>query len=315
MATTTTTLPAAQSTATIARAFTNSLDVRETTRATYTRALQAFLDWVNTTGRALDSLDAADIIAYKQCLLSVRSTATTAISIAAIHRLYNWVEDNGGKNIARKVRAPRIRKTFTRQHLTPAESRAVVAAARNRRDKAIITLMLATGLREVEITRLNIGSIKVRHIVNEQGEEVTRRVLQVWGKGRDAADAFVVIPTAAWTALLDYLATRPLTAVNAPLFTANSTNNRGGRLSTRAIRAIVGPALKKAGLTGVEYSTHSLRHTAAVAALRNGASVMAVQGMLRHASPATTQIYLDSIRGELRLTNAAEDAAASYLRI
>ena len=299
----------------IIKAFIGGLDAKQATRNTYARALQAFICWVAETGRALDSLDTADIVAYKQHLLSMHSTATTAISIAAIHRLYSWVEDNGGKNIARKVRAPKIRKTFTRQHLTPAESRAVVAAARNNRDKAIITLMLATGLRQAEIARLNIGSIKIRHIVNEQGEEVTRRVLQVWGKGRDAADAFVVIPTAAWSVLLDYLATRPLTAASAPLFTANSTNNRGGRLSTRAIRAIVGGALKRVGLVGVEYSTHSLRHTAAVAALRNGASIMAVQGMLRHASPATTQIYLDSIRGELRLTNAAEDAAASYLCI
>lgn len=299
--------------AAIIKAFVSGLDVAQATRNTYTRALQAFFCWANTTGRALDSLGAADIIAYKQYLLSAHSTATTAISIAAIHRLYSWVEDNGGKNIARKVHAPKIRKTFIRQHLTPAESRAVVAAARNNRDKAIITLMLATGLRQAEIARLNIGSIKIRHIINEQGEEVTRRVLQVWGKGRDTADAFVVVPTAAWCALLDYIATRPLTAANAPLFSANSTNNKGGRLSTRTIRAIVGGALKKVGLAGAEYSTHSLRHTAAVAALRNGASVMAIQGMLRHASPATTQIYLDSIRGELRLTNAAEDAAASYL--
>ena len=300
---------------TAASTLVNSLDVRQTTRNTYSRQIAAFITWTYATGRDMQSLNTADIVAYKEHLLSTRSTSTTAIAIAAIRQLYELVEDNGGTNIARRVHAPKIRKTFIRQHLTPTEARAVVAATRTLRDRAIVTLMLATGIREVEATRLNIADIYIRHIVTEEGTEVTKHVAKVWGKGHDEADATIVIPTAAWNVLADYIATRKVTSSHEPLFVGECNRNNGERLTTRTIRNIVTTAMHAAGIVGKEYSTHSLRHTAAVAALRNGSAITDVQDMLRHSSPTTTQIYLDSIREEMRLSHAAEDNAAAYLGI
>lgn len=291
------------------------IDVRRTTRETYARQLAAFLKWVNSTGRELQSLCAADIVAYKGHLLSTRSTSTAATAIAAIRKLFSLVEDNGGRNIARGVHAPKVRRTFVRQHLTPSEARAVIMAAKPPRDRAVVHLMLATGIREVEAVRLDLADISIRHIVTAGGEEVTRHVARVWGKGRDGADAMVVIPAKAWLSLARYISTRRVASSSDPLFVGDCNRNRGGRLTTRSIRNIVTGAMRAAGLVGREYSTHSLRHTAAVAALMNGASITDVQGMLRHSSPAITQVYVESIREELRLTRAAEDSVAAYLGI
>lgn len=293
----------------------NGIDARPTTRRTYGRQLAAFIAWLFSTGRDMAALTSADIVAYKEHLLSTTSTSTAALAIAAIHRLYEAVEDKGGVNIARRVHAPKVRRTFVRQHLTPTEARAVVGATKTLRDKAIITLMLTTGIREVEVTRLNISDISIRHIITEDGEEVTKHVAKIWGKGHDEADATIVIPTVAWNVLADYIATRKVTSSHEPLFVGSCNRNNGERLTTRTIRKIVTDAMHAVGIIGKEYSAHSLRHTAAVAALRNGSAITDVQGMLRHSSPTTTQIYLDSIREELRLTHAAEDSAASYLGI
>ena len=312
---TTTTLTARGNAYSIIAAFTASADIRQTTRQTYTRLLSAFIEWIYTSGRNVGDITAADIVAYKTHLLATKSTSTASLSIVAIRRFFTWVEEQGGNNVARKVRTPKVARTFKRQHLTASEARALVAAAKNKRDKAIITLMLTTGLREVEVTRLNIADITTRHIVTEDGEEVTRRCLKVWGKGHNEADTIIVMPLAAWNAIHEYLDTRYVVTDSEPLFVGSGNRHIGGRLSTKTIRVIVKAALRAIGLDGKEYSTHSLRHTAAVAALKNGSDITAVQAMLRHSSSNTTQIYIESIKEELRLTHAAEDNAAAYLSL
>ena len=65
----------------------------------------------------------------------------------------------------------------------------------------------------------------------------------------------------------------------------------------QALLAIV----EEVGLEGHEYSAHSLRHTTAVLILKNGGDWKDVQRVLRHASPATSQIYTESVEEEMRL--------------
>jgi site-specific recombinase XerD len=89
-----------------------------------------------------------------------------------------------------------------------------------------------------------------------------------------------------------------------PLFVA-TTVDLEKRISTRTLRERVDYWLKKAGLKGARVTTHSLRHTAAIAALKNGADIRAVQGMLRHSDPKTTMVYLQDIS---RQDKPAEDA-------
>jgi integrase/recombinase XerC/integrase/recombinase XerD len=64
--------------------------------------------------------------------------------------------------------------------------------------------------------------------------------------------------------------------------------------------------MRAIGLDGKEFSAHSLRHTTAVAILKQGGSITDVQGVLRHSSPVTSQIYTESIKEEMRLKSAPE---------
>ena len=65
--------------------------------------------------------------------------------------------------------------------------------------------------------------------------------------------------------------------------------------------------MRDIGLDGKEFTAHSLRHTTAVNILRAGGRIEDAQGVFRHTSPSTTQIYTETIKEEMRLNNPAEE--------
>lgn len=166
----------------------------------------------------------------------------------------------------------------------------------NPRDYAIVNLLLRTGLRCIEVTRLNIEDICYKG---------GQRILRVWGKGRDERDNFVVLTDKAYQPIKTYLDTRGNTTLKEPMFVSTSNRNQKGRLTTRTISKICKDGFRAIGIDGKEYTAHSLRHTTAVMLLKHG-TLNDVQSVLRHASPVTSQIYTKSIEEELRLQNPSE---------
>lgn len=299
----------------VIKRFASEVCARPTTATSYTRALAHFAEWLEAQGKDFGACQAADIMRWRGELLANHAPATVHSYIVAVRQLYKWAAAQGlCKDIAAGVPTPKIKRTFRRMHLTAGEARRLVEAVKGDRNKAIVVLMLYTGLREVEVIRLNYGDLQIRHIVADDGTECTRHILKVWGKGRDEADEVVVLTDTCWRYLAAYLGKRILLP-ESPLFVGEGNRQSGGRLSTISIRTVVKAALRKIGLTDKCYSTHSLRHTAAVAAIKGGAQLDEIQMMLRHASPATTEIYLETIKEERRLVNAAENKAENYLNL
>jgi integrase/recombinase XerC/integrase/recombinase XerD len=165
--------------------------------------------------------------------------------------------------------------------------------------------MLRTGLRTIEVSRLQIGDICY------MGE---KRVLKIWGKGKTEAEKgkdynFVVLTDKAYLPIRNYIeATRKGARSGEPLFTSTSRQNKGEKLSTRTISGLCKEGLKSIGLDGNEYTAHSLRHTTASLLLGHGQTLLAVQHVLRHASVNTTQRYTKQKERELRLIEAPENA-------
>ncbi len=283
--------------------FAASTDVKTTSRALYVRTLNGFFEWVQETGREVPALTVADLIAYKEQLLTAgKSPLKVARYINSSRRFYEWTEAvKVYPNIARGVHAPKRAQQFRKQPLTVAQVGNLLRyerAEQSARDYAIVNLLVRTGLRTIEVIRANVGDI-----VYKSGQ----RVLMVQGKGRDSKDNFVILTDAAYMPIYEYLKTRPDGSTpEAPLFTSNSNNNAGGRLTTRAVSAIAKQGLKSVGLDNRVFTAHSLRHTAAVNMLRGGATLEQVQYTLRHTNPATTQIYTATIREEQRLNNGGE---------
>jgi len=286
----------------VVETFAAAQDVKKTSRDLYTRTLNAFFDWVATSGRTVSALTVADLIAYKDELLNAgKSSLTVASYVNSLRRFYEWAESvKLYPNIGKGLHAPKRQQVFRKQPLTVAQVGNLLRyerAEQSPRDYAIINLLVRTGLRCVEVVRANVGDITYKG---------GQRVLLVQGKGRDEKDNFVILTDAAFEPIAAYLNTRKDTTPTAPLFTSESHNNVGGRLATRAVSAIAKQGLKGIGLNNRVFTAHSLRHTTAVNILRAGGSLEQVQYTLRHANPATTQIYTATLREEQRLNNGGE---------
>ena len=278
--------------------FVSECDIRENSRNVYRRGLLYFFKWVEKTGRTISKLTRADIITFKDSLLNTHSNLSVASYLVALRRFYEWAEGNKFyPNIAKGIKSPKRKNAYLKEHLRENQITDLLAHFKgNTRDYAIVNLLLRTGLRCIEVVRANVEDITFKG---------GQRILRVWGKGRDEKDAFVVLTDKAYAPIRAYLDTRGTTTLKEPLFISTSNRNLKGRLTTRSISKICKEGFRAIGIDGKEYTAHSLRHTTAVLLLKNG-SLADVQSVLRHSSPATSQIYTKSIEEELRLANPSE---------
>ena len=281
--------------------FISGQDVKESSRSLYTRTITQFFLWVEDTKRDLNTMKREDILEYKDSLLSSGLSALTISSyLVIVRKFYEWAESMKiYPNIAKGIKTPRRNQAFKKQHLTENKSKELLDYYKEKslRDYAIVNLLLRTGLRTIEVVRADVGDITFK------GE---RRVLRIWGKGHTEKDSFVVLTDKTYLPIKEYLETRKGVKAGDPLFTSNSRQNRGERLTTRTISEICKEGLKGIGLDGREFTAHSLRHTTAVHILKQGGEITDVQRVLRHTSPVTSQIYTESIEEELRLQKSPE---------
>lgn len=276
-------------------------DVKESSKKLYARTLRLFFEWVANEGKQVAQLTKADIVEYKNALFeNGLSSLSVASYLTSLRKFYEWAESEKlYPNIVKGVKTPRRTQAFKKQHLTEEKSAELLThfEALSLRDYAIVNLILRTGLRTIEVVRADVGDITFK---------ANRRILKVHGKGHDEKDDFVVLTDKAYQPIADYLKTRKKAKASEPLFTSDSNRNTGERLTTRTISGLCKSGLKAVGLDGREFTAHSLRHTTAVMILKNGGELTEAQAVLRHTSPATTQIYTESIKEELRLKDAPE---------
>lgn len=282
--------------------FIESQDVKSNSKDLYKRTLRIYLDWVNNKGYGINNIARPQIIQYKEELLAAGlSSLTVGSYITSVRKFYTWAEANKFyQNVAKDIKSPKRKQQFKKQPLTALQSGLLIDyfKTQNLRDFAITNLLIRTGIRCIEAVRANI-------------EDITyiggKRVLKVWGKGRDEKDNFVVLTDKAYKPIEAYLATRERPNASEPLFISYSNNSKGDRLTTRTISYIAKQGLKAIGLNSRDFTAHSLRHTTAVNILRAGGRIEDAQGVLRHSNPATTQIYTATIATEQRIKNAPEE--------
>ena len=282
-------------------AFIADQDVKQSSKRLYKRTLKQYFNYVEKTSLQLDNITRANILNYKDSLLdSGMSSLTVGSYLTVVRKFYEWTEANKiYPNVAKGIKTPTRKQQFKKQPLQPLQARELLKHLKttNKRDLAIVNLLLRTGLRTIEVARANIEDITFKG---------NQRVLLVHGKGRDEKDAFVILTDKAYKPIESYLEERGRTNIKEPLFTSTSNNNKGGRLSTRTISYIAKEALKAIGLDNKSFTAHSLRHTTAVNILRAGGSLEMAQFTLRHTNPATTQIYTSTLNEERRLQNSGE---------
>jgi integrase/recombinase XerC len=185
------------------------------------------------------------------------------------------------RNPFRAVSTPRVPQRLPK-YLTVAEVEALLAAPdpstpRGLRDRAIVEVLYAAGLRVSELVGLDLGDV-----------DLAQAQVRVLGKG--GKERIGLLGRPAVRTLRAYLESgRPALLGKRPT-QALWLNHRGGRLSTRGVAMMLSQAGKQAGIRTPVFP-HILRHSFATHLLDGGADLRVVQELLGHADLATTQIY------------------------
>jgi integrase/recombinase XerC len=152
------------------------------------------------------------------------------------------------------------------------------------RDRAVLETLYSTGCRISELVSLDLHDVDLKN-----------RTARVMGKGAKERNLF--LGAAAGDVLRSYMTLRPLhaRAGASPAAVKDSAralfiNQRGGRITDRGVRFILGEYLSRANL-GKRVTPHTFRHSFATHLLDRGADIRAVQELLGHASLSTTQVY------------------------
>lgn len=273
------------------------------TVSAYARGMLRFVHWLERR----QAPGPVDVNVLRDWLGDLRQAGSKPGSInswlSGVRAFYTWAVGAGRvlANPCQGLRGAKRKGTAARhkrRELTDEEARRLLAApdvttTQGLRDKAILALMLYTGVRSIEVHRADLQDLR---------SEGGAMALYVLGKGRTERDEPVVLASAAARrAMYEWIGARGDQA--GPLFTSLSNRNAGGRLSLQALRALVKGYMRQAGIANGNTTTHSLRHTAATNAIRRGAQPLQVKAMLRHESIETTMIYYHETE---RMTNPAE---------
>ena len=301
-------------------------DASEHTLRSYATALGAYLDWLAERGVDWRAPGRTELRAYLAKLVGSGARTSVSQRLAAIRSFHRFAARAGlaagdpwGSIAAPRLprRLPRVLEVDQIERLLEvidADERASAAARRRdpaltaalaMRDRAIVEVAYAAGLRISELAAAELSSVNL-----PRGE------VRVLGKGRKERIGLLGRPAIA--ALETYLdSARPeLEARRASTAPARRSetiflNRDGGPIGVRGLRYRIDRLCRRAGLPeGV--SPHTLRHSFATHLLDGGADLRVVQELLGHESLATTQVYTHVSAARLRAAYAGAHPRAKH---
>jgi integrase/recombinase XerC len=260
------------------------------------RSLFAFLEQ-RAPGSGIDGLNLPLLRAWLAAQATSGAARTTlARRTSAVKTFTAWAARRGllAVDPAARLQVPKARRTLPavlRQDQALAAMAAAELGAQQRdplalRDKLIVELLYATGIRVSELCGLDIDDV-----------DTGRRLLRVLGKGNKQRT--VPFGRPALTALSDWLADGRPVLSNPDSGPALLLGPRGRRIDPRQARTVVHQTVS--AVDGApDIGPHGLRHSAATHLLEGGADLRVVQELLGHSTLATTQLYTHVTVARLR---------------
>ncbi len=287
----------------LVREFLSEQDVNENSRYQYKININQFIHYCVVSKIDVRRPKRADIIAYKAYLLrGGKSTSTIDCYLTTVRKFFAWLEGNGiYDNIAAGVHSPKRYRGHRKNYLRVAQVKELLSSIDRsslvgKRDYAIINLMIRAGVRRVEVCRMMVDDV----YMNEG-----KYVMRLQRKGHLDKDQVLGITDKILEPIHEYLIERGNLNGSEPLFMNHSWNGKGQGVSQDYVSRMIRKYLNEIGVNDKRITGHSLRHTAAITALKAGAKLEQVQEMLGHTSVETTKIYISAIEAEIRLDNPA----------
>ncbi len=264
----------------------------------YESDLQQFLDYLNPPAekangknRAEPYLNEIDHITIREWLATLHSDhkkkSSIARKLAALRTFFQFLVREGvvEANPAKLVATPRKEKKLP-VHLSVEDAVRFIETPDadtdfGKRDRAILELLYATGVRVSELVQLDLRDI-----------DFNNKLLRVFGKRRK--ERIVPFGEPAARALREYLSVREKFLMNAAVTKRDAQplvlNYQGTRMTTRSVGRLVEKYIRMcAGIHDI--SPHALRHSFATHLLDSGADLRDIQALLGHARLSTTQVY------------------------
>ena len=271
----------------------------------YRRDLVAYQRWLIKHGLTLMSVATDDLISFvAEQRASTAATTSVARRLAAVRMLHRYlateqVRPDDPTARLDGVRVPSgIPKPLSEAQVTSLLDAVIGNGPLERRDRALLELLYATGARISEVVGLSVGDI-----------DFDQSLVRLFGKG--SKERIVPFGSAAGAALDDWFSPSGRAALVPDRWNRRDDaeavflNQRGGRLSRQGAWLVIHKYGDRAGIRD-HLSPHVLRHSCATHLLDHGADLRIVLEMLGHASISTTQVYTRVSSARLR---AVYDAA------
>ena len=271
------------------------------TLAAYRRDLEALAAWLSqTSGISLNAVQELHLQAYFAARHSLSKATSANRRLTVFKRYYHWalreriVELDPTLRMLAAKQALRVPKTLSEDQVDALLSAPDANTALGLRDKAMLELLYASGLRVTELVKL-----KTLHVSLNEG------VLRIMGKG--SKERLVPFGDMARDSLLAYMQNARGAFLGTKQTDDLFVTSSGPKAGTAMSRIMFWQLIKKyAVLSGITapLSPHTLRHAFATHLLNHGADLRSVQVLLGHADISTTTIYTHVARERLKNLHA-----------
>jgi integrase/recombinase XerD len=266
----------------------------QNTLAAYRNDLTQFAQYAEKRVSNWDEVTRDLIVDYIMAMKADQeyASSTVARKVAAIKSFFHYLVNRGEleDDPTATLDSPRVRKRLPKAISPENMERLLAEPAREQtpkalRDRALLEVLYATGLRVTELVSLNVDDVNLA--------SATVRVI----RPKDKRERQVPIHARAIEPLQDYLERGRMQLLRDPDEAALFLNHRGQRLTRQGLWLIVKHYVREVGIME-EVTPHTLRHTFATHLLNKKADLEYVQELLGHANISTTQVYVQAGKDE-----------------
>ena len=259
----------------------------QNTIAAYRNDLSQFATYLEGRGLSVEDVNRDILIDYIMVMKSEQeyASSTVARKVAAIKSFFHYLVNQGEleDDPTATLDSPKVRKRLPRAISPEDMERLLAEPSREQtpkalRDRALLELLYATGLRVTELVSLNVDDINLA--------SATVRVV----RPKDKRERQVPVHQRAIEPLEDYLERGRMQLLRDPEESALFLNHRGKRLTRQGLWLIVKHYVREVGIVQ-DVTPHTLRHTFAAHLVDRKADLEYVQELLGHANISTTQVY------------------------
>ncbi len=263
------------------------------TLCSYMRDIRQFADYQENNGGSpiveTDEDELADYISHLK--ESGKSVATVSRNIASLKNLYSYltlnrvIAHNPSTKLVPEKSVQKLPQILSSREVDLLLAQPECIDAKGYRDRAMLELLYATGIRVTELIDLNLSDV-----------DLDEGVIRCHGRDKER---FIPMYPKAVKALTDYLELVRPQMIALPDEEALFVNVSGERMSRQGFWKLIKHYQKKAKIDK-EITPHTLRHSFAAHLLENGADIHAIQEMLGHADISSTQVYSQLVKKQLK---------------